>query len=596
MEFQQAIYTLEEGGGAVWLRRLLLGFGFLILAAWFDISKFHGFDNPEAMDSAQIARQIDQGQGFTTLFVRPLALAQLRDLAYRRQGGDLGSEAPASAAPHSFAGMPDTFNPPLFPGVEAALFKVTGVDLTIPPQSISKLRRFAPEMVVLLFNQACLALTAALLLIVGRLLFDRRVAWLGAAAYLVTGLSWQFSISGTALPLAGLFVVAAVLALQRGLAAEDQEEGGRGWVWVWLLLGAAFLASASLTVYGAVWLFLPYLAIAASAFRARWGLTVAALLLGAVLLAPWAARNVCLTGNVLGSNAALVGATGASYPGTTLERSFRLKPDVLLWKDGLHKAFGGLQYHAQDGFRLLGSGVAAAFFVASLMHPFRRRATRVVRIFLLGGLVALAIGASLATGNPEPGRAGNLLFLLWPPVALFGAAFFFILLDRLELSLPTLRYGVIGLFLAVSATPLGLTLLRGGGGVFAYPPYFPPILAFSAQWFQPDEALASDIPWAVAWYQDRASLWLPVTIKEYLEINDFVQPLHGLLLTPLSRNAGALLDVQKGEWKEWASLLLGQGVPSGFPLTAATPLPPDNNDYLLLSDRARWRPSEAASP
>lgn len=594
MEFQQAIYHLEEGRGAIWLRRLLLGIGFLVVACWFDLSKFHGFDNPEAMDSAQIARQLSQGHGFTTLFVRPLALAQLRDRAYLKQGGDPGMPAPASYAPHTLAGFPDTFNPPLYPLVEAALFKATRVGLDIPPQTVRDFRRFAPELIVLLFNQACMALTAALLFGLGRSLFDPRVAWLGASAYLATALTWQLSASGTAFPLAGLLAIAALVALQRALAAEDLEEGGAARVWIWLLLGAAALALATLTLYGAAWLFLPYLVVAATAFRARLALAPAVVAVAALLLAPWAIRNAALTGNVLGTSAALVGSPGPSYPGHLLERSFRLNPEALLWKDGFHKAFGGIAYHAREGFTLLGSGIAAAFFLAGLMHPFRRRATRIVRLFLAGGVVVLALGASLAAGEPEASRAGNLVFLLWPPVALFGSAFFFILLDRLEISLPPLRYTVIGLFLVVSAIPLATQLLRANGGVFAYPPYFPPILAFNAQWFSPDEALAADMPWAVAWYEDRAALWLPVTVKEYLEINDFVQPIHGLLLTPVSRNAAALTEIQKGEWKEWATLLLGQSIPAGFPLSAATPLPPDN-EYLLLSDRARWR-AESAAP
>lgn len=594
MEFQKAIYHLEEGGGAVWLRRILLGIGFLVLACWFDFAKVHGFDTPEAMDSAQIARQLSRGQGFTTLFVRPLALAQLRDRAYEKQGGDAGSPAPASFAPHTFAGLPDTFNPPLWPVVEAALFQASRVGLDIPPQSIQQFRRFAPEVVVLLFNQVCIALTAVVVYLLGRGLFDVRVAWLGVGAYLVTGLVWQISASGTALPLAGLLVACATLALQHALAAEDREEGGGSRAWIWLLLAAAALALATLTLYGAAWLLLPYLAIAAASFRARWAMVPAVAVLAAVILAPWAVRNAALTGSILGSSSALVGSPGISYPGHTLERTFHLNSQALLWQDGLHKAYAGLHYHAREGFTLLGSGLAAAFFFVGLMHPFRRHATRSVRLFLAFGLVALAIGASLATGEPAAERAGNLFFLLWAPIALFGAAFFFILLDRLEISLAPLRYGVIGLFLAISAFPLGFTLLRGGGGAFAYPPYFPPILAFSAQWFSPDEALASDIPWAVAWYEDRACLWIPVTLKDYLEINDFIQPIHGFLLTPQSRNAPALTDIQKGEWKEWAPLLLGQSVPSGFPLSAATPLPPDN-EYLLLSDRARWR-TESAAP
>ena len=42
----------------------------------------------------------------------------------------------------------------------------------------------------------------------------------------------------------------------------------------------------------------------------------------------------------------------------------------------------------------------------------------------------------------------------------------------------------------------------------------------------------------------------------------------------------------KGEFKGWAGLIQGQ-LRSDFPLTAYTPLPPDNQQ-LLLADRNRW--------
>ncbi len=58
-----------------------------------------------------------------------------------------------------------------------------------------------------------------------------------------------------------------------------------------------------------------------------------------------------------------------------------------------------------------------------------------------------------------------------------------------------------------------------------------------------------------------------------------------------------LSSLVRGEWKEWAGLLVGQHLPSPFPLTAGTALPPNNNDYLLLADHARWAvKAPAASP
>ena len=53
-------------------------------------------------------------------------------------------------------------------------------------------------------------------------------------------------------------------------------------------------------------------------------------------------------------------------------------------------------------------------------------------------------------------------------------------------------------------------------------------------WTTEKEIIASDRPWAVAWYADRKSLWLPMTVKDFLELNDygndFLQVVDDLLL------------------------------------------------------------------
>ena len=56
-----------------------------------------------------------------------------------------------------------------------------------------------------------------------------------------------------------------------------------------------------------------------------------------------------------------------------------------------------------------------------------------------------------------------------------------------------------------------------------WPPYIPPSIAQLADWTREDEMIMSDMPWAVAWYADRKSLWLPMTIKAFIDLNDYNQ-------------------------------------------------------------------------
>ncbi len=83
------------------------------------------------------------------------------------------------------------------------------------------------------------------------------------------------------------------------------------------------------------------------------------------------------------------------------------------------------------------------------------------------------------------------------------------------------------------------------------------------------------MPWAVAWYADRKSLWLPMidpTISSAL--NDYNQldgQIVGLYLTPVTGNRAFIAEIVKGEYKEWAPFIMRQRERQGLP--AARPSP-----------------------
>src|SRR5205814_8022127 len=106
------------GQGAVWIKRFFFFLAFAALAAVYDVRQYKNFANPEAMDSGQIARQIAAGKGFSTKFVRPLSI----NLIQKHQG----ETAKPLNGPH-----PDLANAPVFPLLEAALFKTLPFDFAI---------------------------------------------------------------------------------------------------------------------------------------------------------------------------------------------------------------------------------------------------------------------------------------------------------------------------------------------------------------------------------------------------------------------------------------------------------------------------------
>jgi hypothetical protein len=78
-------------------------------------------------------------------------------------------------------------------------------------------------------------------------------------------------------------------------------------------------------------------------------------------------------------------------------------------------------------------------------------------------------------------------------------------------------------------------------------------------WTKPNEIIASDMPWAVAWYSDRKSLWLPAkleTFTEFYNLHTLGPPIAGIYLTPVSRDLGYASQISNGEYKEWLPLIL----------------------------------------
>jgi hypothetical protein len=110
------------------------------------------------------------------------------------------------------------------------------------------------------------------------------------------------------------------------------------------------------------------------------------------------------------------------------------------------------------------------------------------------------------------------------------------------------------------------------------------------QWTTDGEIICSDMPWGVAWYADRRSLWLPMSTQDFLDLNDYKQlnnEIVGLYFTPVSAHQPFLSEIAKGDYKEWAAFILRLGQIKDFPLKVSTVMPIDN-ECIFYSDRDRW--------
>src|ERR1700722_4412188 len=119
---QTLIHKLEIGASSRLLRVVALCLTVVALALLYDLRAYRNLATPEAMDSAQLARNLAEGKGYTTLFIRPFSVYLLQK-AYTESHGPapLGDRTDSRRikGPH-----PDLANPPVYPLLLAGVMKV----------------------------------------------------------------------------------------------------------------------------------------------------------------------------------------------------------------------------------------------------------------------------------------------------------------------------------------------------------------------------------------------------------------------------------------------------------------------------------------
>jgi hypothetical protein len=609
---QEIIHSLEEGKWAKRIRGLvlLLLIGSLGLVYYLNLTR--SFTAPEAMDAAQLARNIAEGRGYTTQFIRPLSLDILR-----QQGAVSDVELRSK--------FPDITNPPVYPMLLAALMKVLPFEFEIDLQKADEFERYPPEFLIWLLNQALFFVALIQVFRLGEKLFDRPVAWCAALVFLGTELYWKFSTSG--LPTMLLLVLFLALARTLVRLEEQGNDGvprGGGWFAGMALWAGALAGLGGLTRYGFAWVILPVLVYLGWFMGRHRGRTVAMALLGFLLvMSPWLVRNAQLSGNLFGTAGLALYSQTDTFPGDTLERTLFYKPsdapvngqDEIKVKVADHVGLWEIEHKLKRNLRHLlvhelpqfsGSWFAVVCLVG-LVVPFRNRSLRRLRVFLLmtfavfalgqalgrthlsaaNGTLAELLARSLGQGAPVTAASGvngeNLLAILGPVSFLFGAGLFFSLLDRWKVDLPEMRLAASTGLIVAASLPMALSFLLPHPYPIANPPYHPARLQYlrsvpaehgSAE-IKQDDLLMSDIPWAVAWYGNQNCVWLTRTVNpDFYTLYEQFQPVSALYFTEATtdqRYTSWLLNANKLNWERFMLAFQMNGdVPDGFPLQAVS--------------------------
>ena len=565
-DIQRVVHFVEQGKAAHLPQLCLFILASIALALAYLLIQFRGLSTSAGIDQAQIARELSRGNGFSTKDICPLE-AHLLEKTF-------GQVPPGN--------VPDLYHAPLNPMVNAgALYAVSTIFRLKTDQSDPVYRgdRCIAAVSVLFF-----LLAVFINFLLAQLLFDRKVALFTTGLVLMADQFWQFSLSGLPQMLLLFLVSGCLWCLAK--AVISQKNGKKSFLWLvllGLLQGALALTHPiTLWVSGATWLF------SFIYFRPRLPGALLAPLLCLALFSTWIVRDLKMSKTPFGiAPVALLDDIGHTETGWTRQDGFD-RSEISILATG-ERVITNFKEQLSSIYGLLGGISVAPFFLAALLHQFKRPEANSFKWLLL----LMSIGAfagSVLTGTAGKSCSPNqTLILMGPSLAIYGFAIVLVLVNRLNLGLSLSRYATYTVFFLITGLPTLLGFFPIHSPI-EFPPYAPGVMNQIGTWTKPNEIICSDMPWAVAWYSDRKSLLIPWTRKRFYEDHDFQSlggPMVGLYLTPISLDATYSSEMTFGEYKDWTTILLGlpQGL-SDFPLQSRTGLA--DNRCVLLMDRDRW--------
>jgi hypothetical protein len=607
---QNWIHRLEEGNGLRYLKYFLVILGLIALILDYNFRAYVNFSNAEAMDSAQLARNLAEHKGYRTLFVRPFSLYLLQKAGNGTNAivptGDARSGEQIAEVTH-----PDLANPPVYPFLLSRLM-MTFPQFKYQAAGSSKIWNrqgqfwiYRPDFLIGVFNQILFLAGGLAVFFFARRLFDPVVAWTAAALFLGTDLFWRFSMSG----ISTMLLILIFLALAWGLVIleESVREGKRSLMaLLFLTAGIGIIVGVGcLTRYSFGWLILPVLIfLILFAGKQRVLLCLTALAAFSLVVGPWVARNYHLSHAPFGVAGYAMYENTSYFPDHRLQRS--LKPDLsqVQYNQVWYKFIRNFKTCVQEDLPRLGGNWVSAFFLVGLLVHFKNQSSGRLRYFLLLCLPFLmgaqSIGKTSLSDDSPVINSENLVVLIAPLILIFGIQSFYVALNRRYFPVPQVRYLIIGAFCALLGLPTIINFISPRVNALAYPPYHPVRLQRTANWMRPDELMMSDVPWAVAWYGRRECIWLTLDAQD--AFNDVYhyekKPVSAVYLTQLTTDARFLtqwIGANENSWGSFAIESMSKGeVPPAFPLRKAPAgfLP----DQLFITDVDRWTQHTAPVP
>lgn len=542
----------------VLIRRLLFFVLLFGLVFFYLVLSFKGLTSAKGIDQAQIGREIARGNDATTKMIRPLAIWQAEE---NTGNGEINLDQ-----------IYDTYHSPLYPYLLGAVIKAVGGDDFDKFQMVEDKRTiYRLDRVIAAVSVICFLVAIGINYLLISRIFDVRIAGVTALLMALCDLNWKFTHTGLPQMLMLLLFSCALFFIYRAVEASIDNRATIGSI----LLAAVFLALLALAHWLTLWITIGFVLYAAFFFRPKGAAALSVIGVILVFSLYFVGKNLEWTGSPAGT-------AGMSLYGGLLET----EDNIMRTNDPSKETYAvlynlnslilntitSLLKQTDQLYSNLGAILAAPLFFFALLHPFKRESIAQFRWIILLMWFVGSIGMALFGLTAQSTDANQLHILFSPIMTAYGLAFFSILWSRLEFtgSGGLMRYVHFVIVILVSAGPLILSIPQSMQIGLAsdkqtrpvWPPYWPSILSRTLHDATSEEDIIfSDQPWAVAWYADRRSIWLPRKVSEFEYLEKLVEEQKltsaGILMTPSSFKDNPLYKVGHfGGSEEFAALML----------------------------------------
>ncbi|MCE5199279.1 MAG: glycosyltransferase family 39 protein [Armatimonadota bacterium] len=469
------------------------------IAGLFHIRCFNGLTTRDAMDLGQIAANISEGRGFSTRMIRPMNMA--------------------FASP-SDVYLPELNRPPLYPYALAGMFRFKAVSA----QSVIR------TSLVFYF------LTVLATFLLGAKLFDWKTGLLASFLFGASAPILQVATAGNEWTMACLWFTLMLICVA-GHHKLVEHSPWRALVYTVL---AAVLTGALYMTSHVLWIIMLPVAIYFGITGHKRVLNLSIyVVLAALLMCPWAVRNVMRTGcPLLGATAWDAMANTSTLPGdmvyrTTMNGLPRLAVyPIEHFPDIAEKLLDQSNIDIQRLAMLLGVAILP-FALVSVLYRFKSHSANAVRGLCYGVVPGLLLSLAVFSVNSDA------MIVLAPFASVIASAYFILLLNAKKLH-PVYAKGITLCLVLLTLLPTVTTIIWPGTGditdnanILAAGSFFDRLRA------TPDTLLFTDAPWTAAWHTRASCAWVPVRDEDVEALDSLGLRMQAVVLTPESEKLPA---------------------------------------------------------